>query len=72
MTNFCILRCVFLAVNYLFCYMSILHNKITHSIFGIFFSNKVKTKVQKGFGFWTFINVHFWKSEKSLEKDPIF
>jgi hypothetical protein len=72
MTNFCILRCVFLAVNYLFCYMSILHNKITYSIFGIFFSNKEKTKVQKGNGFWTFINVHFWKSEKSLEKDPIF
>jgi hypothetical protein len=52
--------------------MSILHNKITYSIFGIFFSNKEKTKVQKGNGFWTFINVHFWKSEKSLEKDPIF
>jgi len=52
--------------------MTIYHNKINDKLLVVFFSNKVFTKVQKGFGFWTFINVHFWKSEKSLEKDPIF
>ena len=52
--------------------MIIYHNKIITNILVVFFSNKVKTKVQRGFEKWTFINVQNWKSEKSLEKDPIF
>ena len=40
-------------------FIIIYRNKIKINIFGIFFSHKVKTKVQKGNGFWTFINVHF-------------
>ena len=42
-------------------------NKINDNILVVFFSNKVKTKVQKGNRFWTFINVHFWKTEKTFK-----
>ena len=53
-------------------FITLYRNKKIISIFGSFFSNKVKTKVQKVNGFWTFINVHFRKPEKSFEKGGIF
>ena len=34
----------------------------------VIFSNKFFSKSILGFQFWTFINVHFQKSEKSFEK----
>jgi hypothetical protein len=37
-------------------------------ILGWIFSNKLFSKSILGFQFWTFINVHFQKSEKSFEK----
>ena len=44
-------------------------NKILQYISGIFFSNKVKTKVQRGNGFWTFLKMSiFEKPEKVLKK----
>ena len=41
-------------INYLFYWHTKNGNKILYNIIGIFFSNKVKAKVQKGNGFWTF------------------
>jgi|688.fasta_scaffold2030696_1 hypothetical protein len=52
-------------------YIIIYRNKITVNLLVVFFSNKNYSKSILGFGFWTFINVHFWKPEKSLEKDPL-
>jgi hypothetical protein len=37
----------------------------------VIFSNIFISKSILGFQFWTFINVHFEKPEKSLEKDPL-
>jgi len=55
-------------VNYYFCYQIIKDNKNTYGILVVIFSNTFFSKSILGFQFWTFINVHFGKSEKSLEK----
>jgi hypothetical protein len=47
-------------------------NKLSLDILVVFFSNNFFPKSKKGNGFWTFINVHFRISEKSLEKDPLY
>jgi hypothetical protein len=48
-------------------------NKIHWYIIGIFFSNKVETKIQKGFGFLTFLKMSiFGNPEKVLKKGAFF
>jgi len=47
-------------------------NKIYYDIIGIFFSNKVKTKVQKGFGFWTFLKMSIFEKPKKVLKKVTF
>jgi hypothetical protein len=57
--------------NYFFCSIILNGNKIKDDILVVFFSNRNFPKSKKGIEFWTFINVHFEKSQKSLEKDPL-
>jgi hypothetical protein len=60
-------------INYLFYWHTKNGNKILYNIIGIFFSNKVETKVQKGFGFWTFLKMSiFGNPEKVLKKGAFF
>ena len=47
-------------------------NKPLYCIFGIFFSNKVKTKVQKGNGFWTFLKMSIFENLRKVLKKGVF
>jgi len=59
---------------YLYYYLIRYHNIIILKFIKkvVTFSNKKFSKSILGFQFWTFINVHFEKTEKSLGKYPLF
>ena len=53
-------------------FVTIYDNKNTWDIIGIFFSNKVKTKVQRGFGFWTFLKMSIFEKLRKVLKKGVF
>jgi hypothetical protein len=55
-------------INYLFYWHTKNGNKILYNIIGIFFSNKVETKVQRGFRFWTFLKMSIFEKCQDFVK----
>ncbi len=53
-------------------FVTIYDNKNILVFLVFFFSNKVKTKVQRGFGFWTFLKMSIFEKPKKVLKKGVF